>query len=264
MLISKALVEVVILASETKEFLHVLLNICESLLKSGAEISRVEETARRMGDAFGAERTNVFAITSSIVLTLEMSDGEVFTETRRISSNSATDFRYLEALNSLSREYCAERFEVSELKRRYKAAGSATAKEGLVFAGSALAAGGFTVFFGGTVWDALVSAIVALFICAFQKTSPYFCPNSIVAKFLCSLISGVIICAVCKILPSLQYDKIMIGDIMLLIPGIALTNSISNIIVGDTVSGLTRLTESLVLAAALAGGFMLAIFIIGG
>ena len=56
----------------------------------------------------------------------------------------------------------------------------------------------------------------------------------------------------------------MIGDIMLLIPGIALTNSISNIIVGDTVSGLTRLTESLVLAAALAGGFMLAIFIIGG
>jgi uncharacterized membrane protein YjjP (DUF1212 family) len=56
----------------------------------------------------------------------------------------------------------------------------------------------------------------------------------------------------------------MIGDIMLLIPGIALTNSIRNLIVGDTVSGLTRFTQSLVLAGALAGGFMLSIALLGG
>jgi uncharacterized membrane protein YjjP (DUF1212 family) len=51
-------------------------------------------------------------------------------------------------------------------------------------------------------------------------------------------------------------DKIMIGDIMLLIPGIAMTNSIRNMLVGDTISGIMRLIESLLWAGALALGFM--------
>ena len=56
----------------------------------------------------------------------------------------------------------------------------------------------------------------------------------------------------------------MIGDIMLLIPGIAMTNSVRDILVGDTISGIMRLIESLVWAGALACGFMSAIWILGG
>ena len=55
----------------------------------------------------------------------------------------------------------------------------------------------------------------------------------------------------------------MIGDIMLLIPGIPMTNSIRDVLVGDTISGTLRLTESLVRAAAIAAGFMLAIMAAG-
>ena len=57
-------------------------------------------------------------------------------------------------------------------------------------------------------------------------------------------------------------DKILIGDIMLLIPGLAMTNAIRNMLGGNTISGLIRLTESLIWAAALAGGFMTAFMII--
>ena len=57
-------------------------------------------------------------------------------------------------------------------------------------------------------------------------------------------------------------DKILIGDIMLLIPGLAMTNAIRNMLGGNTISGLIRLTESLIWAGALAGGFMTAIMII--
>ena len=55
---------------------------------------------------------------------------------------------------------------------------------------------------------------------------------------------------------------ILIGDIMLLIPGLAMINAVRNILGGNTISGLLRLTESLIWAAALAGGFMLAILIV--
>ena len=49
---------------------------------------------------------------------------------------------------------------------------------------------------------------------------------------------------------------------MLLIPGLAMINAVRNILGGNTISGLLRLTESLIWAAALAGGFMLAILIV--
>ena len=65
-------------------------------------------------------------------------------------------------------------------------------------------------------------------------------------------------------MPFLHADKIMIGDIMLLIPGIAMTNSIRNILVGNTISGIMRLIESLLWAGALACGYMTAIWFFGG
>ena len=58
-------------------------------------------------------------------------------------------------------------------------------------------------------------------------------------------------------------DKIMIGDIMLLIPGIAMTNAIRDMLMGDTISGLMRLIESILWAGSLAVGFMASIWMVG-
>ena len=45
-------------------------------------------------------------------------------------------------------------------------------------------------------------------------------------------------------------DKIIIGNIMLLIPGIALTNSLRDMISGDIISGLLRFLDAILVAAA--------------
>ena len=58
-------------------------------------------------------------------------------------------------------------------------------------------------------------------------------------------------------------DKIIIGDIMLLIPGLAMTNAIRNILSGNTISGFIRLAESLIWTGSIAGGFMLAMLAAG-
>ena len=59
-------------------------------------------------------------------------------------------------------------------------------------------------------------------------------------------------------------DKMMIGTIMLLIPGIGLTNSVRDLISGDIMSGLLRFFNSLLVAAAIAAGYILAGNILGG
>lgn len=59
-------------------------------------------------------------------------------------------------------------------------------------------------------------------------------------------------------------DKVLIGIIMLLIPGIILTNSIRDILLGDIISGSLRLVEAILMAATLALGMMAAIWLMGG
>ena len=56
---------------------------------------------------------------------------------------------------------------------------------------------------------------------------------------------------------------LQIGDIMLLIPGLMSTNAIRDVLIGDTLSGIIRLIAALLLAAALALGFMGAIILFG-
>ena len=64
-------------------------------------------------------------------------------------------------------------------------------------------------------------------------------------------------------LDTLHSDKVIIGDIMLLIPGLAFTNAVKDIFIGDTISGVMRLIETILWAAALALGFALAGWLLG-
>ena len=59
-------------------------------------------------------------------------------------------------------------------------------------------------------------------------------------------------------------DKVLIGISMLLIPGIMLTNSIRDILLGDIISGSLRLVEAILMAATIALGIMAAIWLLGG
>ena len=59
-------------------------------------------------------------------------------------------------------------------------------------------------------------------------------------------------------------DMIIIGNIMLLIPGIGLTNSIRDIVSGDIMAGMLRFCESVIIAVAIAAGYILSALLLGG
>ena len=244
--------------------LHQLLNIAEGMLANGAEVNRVEDTLTRLGKAYGAARMNVFVITSSIVVTMVSPDGREVTQTRRILKPASTDFVKLEALNALSRECCANPMPVDELAEKVHALRRKKANPRLLCIGSMLAGGGFAVFFGGSLWDGLAAAAFAVLIWLLQEKLSPLCPNRVIFNLLGSLLVGTGICLAAKVFPGLHADKIMIGDIMLLIPGVAMTNSVKDVLVGDTISGIMRFIETLLWAGGLACGFMIPIWLIGG
>ena len=235
-----------------------LLEMGELLLDCGAEISRIEDTLQRLGRAYGAERMDIFVIPSLISVTLSFPGNEAVTETRRIRSSGGNDFYRLEKLNDLSRQCCAGPLPIGELRARLEKVARGKKPRSVVYWGSVLAAGSFAVFFGGTLWDGLAAGVFALLICALQEKLGKTELNTVAFNLVISLITGIIVGLLTMALPFLHMDMILIGDIMLLIPGIAMTNAVRNMLVGDTISGAVRLAESLIWALALAGGFMVA------
>lgn len=135
-------------------------------------------------------------------------------------------------------------------------------KELKIFAGSILASFAFALFFGGTVVDACIAGLFGIAIYFLQKY--LVSPNKVVFYFVTALLIGIAIYAFKIFMPFLNVDKIIIGDIMLLIPGIAITNAMRDVVIDDTVSGIIKFAESLLWAVSLAGGFMLAMVIMGG
>lgn len=243
------------------ELIDILLDFGENMLGAGAEIARVEDSLGRMGTSCGAVKTSVFVINSSIELTVRFADGETVTRTRRIRSAGATDFEKLRKLNALSRRCQLERLSVTDLRL---AVDEISQKEIPIinsYIGSFLAASAFSVFFGGTLMDALISGLCGLLICLFQIKVAPLSPNKVFFLFISSLLMGTSVCLVNLVIPGLHIDKIIIGDIMLLVPGIAITTAVRDTLIGETIAGITRLADCLVWAAALAAGIMLVISI---
>ena len=254
---------------ERPELLECLLDMGEILLENGAEISRVEDTLVRTGKAYGAKQVDAFVITSIIILSIEFADPrnpelelEALTGTRRIYSSTGTYFHKIEEINSLSRKICSERIYLHEFRSSLNEIAAMTKNDNLVTFGGVIAAGSFAVFFGGSLNDGLVASLFAVMITALQNKLGHTQVNTSASNLLISLITGLCVGFLGKVFAGLHVDKILIGDIMLLVPGLAMTNSVRNILVGNTISGIIRLIESFIWALALAGGIMTAMIIV--
>ena len=245
------------------KYLHVFLDIGDALLSSGAEIFRVEDTLNRMGYACGATQMNVFVITSSIVITMEFPEENVRTQTRRIRKTGGNDFTKLERLNDLSRRFCQHPVSPEELREEFDKIDKVVPIQVGKLAGSILAAFSFALFYGGSLWDALAAGVAAVLIWGAQRYLRKYCMNEVTFQFVVSFLMGCVICVAARVFPVLHVDKIMIGDIMLLIPGLMATNAIRDVLIGDTISGAMRFIEAILLAAVLALGFIGAIYLTG-
>ena len=242
------------------------LDIGERMLLSGGEVSRVEDTVSRILKSYGAERVEVFTILSFMSLTAVFSEDEVLTENRRVSIVAySNDFTRLEQLNALSRLVCQEHLTLEELTERLAAIDLPPRKkqfrELYALLGYILSGTGFAIFFGGSWLDALGAGICCLavwFLNWFLKRAAL---QRLFHAFFVSFIAG----ALCYLMILLGLGEhpgqVMMAVIMVLIPGIAITNAMREMLISDTISGILRLVESLLIATAVAFGFALAMFV---
>ena len=249
---------------QQERVLFAILDAGELLLTAGGEVARVEDTIRRMARAYGFVRTDVLTITASMVVTAQTAEGDVFTQTRRILRRE-TDMRRIEAVNALSRAVCREPLSLDALRARIEEIRNMPdgAKWRLP-AAYLLIAGSFAVFFGGSWRDGIAAMLCSMVLYAIGRIGARISLQPIVL----TVISAAAMCLAALITVQVGLgqglDYIIIGNIMLLIPGIALVTSLRDMIVGDTISGLLGACEALLRAIAIAAGCALVLMQLGG
>ena len=228
---------------EAEQYLYYAMTIGEQLLCCGAEVGRVEDTIRRICLAYGATRAEDFGIC---------------TQTRRVPGMS-NDLGRLDDLNQLSRYICEYRPKPEEIQKGLE---KIRDKQGYSFKTQiliyAVISGSFSVFFGGDVNDMIASALIGIALKLFEAFVKKGALNSLLTVLLCCGAGGVLSNLTVLIGLGHHADLISIGNIMLLIPGIAFTNSLRDMFSGDTITGLIRCMEALLLALVVGLGFTVA------
>lgn len=241
--------------------LTLLLNIGEEMILSGAEVSRAEESINKMGYAFGAERVDTFIITSSLVVTLYSAQGEAFTQTRRVR-HVGTDIERLHRLNKLSRDICYKNLNCEEAEIEFtkiKSTRSYPFVFHLLSYGSIASA--FSLFFGGTAIDALCAFFIGIILSLVGALTERRALNAVFARFISAFIATLVAFVAVKLGILRSADFAIIGNIMLLIPGVALTVALRDMFVGDSLSGIIRTIEALLLAFSIAIGYFFSAFL---
>ena len=251
---------------EQRQLVSRALDIGERMLLCGGEVSRVEDTVSRILKSCGARRVEVFTILSFISLTAVFDEERMFTENRRVSIVAySNDFTRLEALNALSRRICQEHLSLADMTEALadidRPPRRRRLRELYLMLGYVLSGAGFALFFGGSWLDSLGAGLCCLavwFLNWFLKRGAL---QRLFHAFSVSFIAG----ALCYLMILLGLGEhpgqVMMAVIMVLIPGIAITNAMREVLISDTISGILRLVESLLIASAVAFGFALAMYV---
>ena len=242
---------------------HVLLDLATDLgyrlAMCGAETFRVEESVNRLLAAYGIQAES-FAIPNCLHVSLETADGQSITRMRRIGYHG-NDLDSVERYNSVCRRICAEKpapkiavewlAEADRQKRSYRLAYYLMAHFTAAF--------GFCMFFGGSLSDALFSGFCGVIVGLTNRLTDRFQVNQffsiLTAAFLMSLPAyGLHALGIVS-----NADTVIIGSLMLLVPGLLFTNAMRDIIFGDTNSGINRIVQVFLIAVAIAMGTAVAL-----
>lgn len=239
---------------QTYEIMEVCLLAGKIILQSGGETYRVEDTMMRIAAAYGIEKSHSYVTPTGIIFSAE---GAEPTKTKLIRiSERSTDLKKVSMVNSISRRISSGEVNIQEAMKLLKEIDTMD----LAFpfkiqvAAASLASGCFMIMFNGH-WNDFIPSMISgsagyLSFVYFHR----FVPIKFFSEFLASFIIGLLSLIFVNIGLGHQLDKIIIGSVMSLVPGLLLTNAIRDLMAGHLVSGLSKGAEAFLTAFAIGAG----------
>ena len=239
---------------EYSKLLDLATDLGYELAMCGAETFRVEESVSLVLKAYDID-AEVFVIPNCMHISIEPVVGRPLTRMRRIGVHG-NDLDAVELFSGLSRRICAQHpapeiaaqwlQEARQQRRNYSTL--------MYYVGHFFGSLGFAMLFGGTIADALCSGVCGLLIGLINRFMNRHNTNQFFQTMAASFPMALLAYAMGALGLAHNPDCVIIGALMLLVPGLLITNAMRDIIFGDTNSGINRLIQVLLIAVAIALG----------
>lgn len=227
----------------------------EIMLRNGAETYRVEDTINRILKTTNFQVIESFVTPTGIIATLDDPSIEMITYVKRVNKRTI-HLSKVTLTNDVSRRYCTNQLTIEEAYEKLNIIQNKPTYSNLIITlATGLAAGFFTIVFGGKYNDFIVATMIGstlgLLDILYTKLEIY--------KFFYDIVGGCTIALIAILFTKIinigsNIDLIIIGSIMPLVPGVSFTNAIRDTIEGNLLSGVSRGVEALIVAASIATG----------
>lgn len=226
-------------------------------LQYGGGAHRAEDVYCRICRACGFPDAQVSAQITSLTVSLSTDDGDrttIFRVARR-----GVNLSKLDMINDVSRGISDGSVDLENAERRLAEIADAPGNREIV---TVLAAGFSSAFFalllGGKVWDFVLTFAIGAFISYvlsfFERAGAYGFMNNLFGGILDAGLATLAFVAAARIGVTIHLEAVIVGAMMPLLPGLAMTNAIRDTISGDYVSGTAGVMEALSMAISLAAG----------
>ncbi len=251
---------------QTRKVLSLAVEIGEAMLSNGAEIYRVEESIIQIVKSFGIENYNVYTISNAIFLSLQEGKPDATSTVRQVPLGAVNLYRLAE-LNQLTRDLSAQKCTMEEAWKRlsgFRHTVIFPAPVLILFGG--IAGFAFCYLLGGTWLDAIITFGISAFeewlllSMDIRKVSGIL--KNIVASFAVTVLSVLLALTPLPV----SDDPMIIGAIMLLVPGVGITTAIRDYMNSEYLSGTIRLISAFltgfcIVVGVLAGNWLCSQFL---
>jgi uncharacterized membrane protein YjjP (DUF1212 family) len=239
-----------------KKILILALYAGELMMKSGAEVYRVEDTIIRICKACKIDYVECFATTTGITLSLDKggADSEMHTFIKRIDSISI-DLERVSMINDFSREFTTTDLSVDDgFERLREIAAKPTFSLPLRILGAALVGAFMCPYYGGNISGMFISAAAACVGYLIFYVANNLKLAGFIRVFISCLGSSLAVLALSNITARDYTPALILSAVTIFMPGVAITNAARDLLSGDMLAGVARATDAAITAIAISGG----------
>lgn len=232
----------------------------EIMLKSGAEVYRTEDTMERICRSCGFPFAECLITTTGIFASLgdKTLGTDVQTVIKRIRRLS-TDLEKVSLVNAYVRAFVAQSSHseadiqagLLELDRIDSTKGFFLPIRLLAMVLIALF---YTMMNGGSLVDGLFTTGIAVVAYLFSRGVERLRINRFIVVFASCFLVAALALLVYNLGLCSSLSAMIIGSIIVFLPGVAITNAARDLLSGDMLAGVSRATESILVSIAIAGG----------
>ncbi|MFB5086281.1 threonine/serine exporter family protein [Psychrobacillus sp. PGGUH221] len=222
------------------------------MMESGAETYRAEDTMDRMAQSQQLTESQSFVTPTGILFS---GNRAIPTRLARIS-NRTTDLEKIALVNAVSRNLANKVITLDEAYLELKKIEEEHKKYPfwIQIIAASIASGAFLLLFGANPTDIPLAMLAGGIGYTVSETLQVKTKVKFFAELLAALIISIIAIASVEYGLGRDIDKIIIGSVMPLVPGLLITNAIRDLMAGHFMSGLSKGAEAFLTAFAIGAG----------